>query len=190
MTKPCSRGRLLRIGGGRHANQHGYGSPIKQLHNSQRQNNDETNSSNDSSLDYDDGTLDPNLWADDWDDHAANSYVKKGIACHSGHLKEYDISDDDESDDGDQEELDCMPLVSDMIMRPYRVTQSIHAASVREGDLMDCVMGRRKDKEEVDVLLGNNKVRRLPASERSKRAIRTPRRGHHLMKCDSGERRK
>ena len=143
--KACSRGRLLRIGAGRHATKHSHGSPIKalsSLHN--RTNVDETDNS-DSSIDYDDGTLDPDLWASDWDNHTQNSYLKKSARRH--HLKVYDISDSDSSD-GESVE-NHLPLVSDMIMRPYRVCQSIHASTVNEAELMDVVMGERDLGEEV-----------------------------------------
>ena len=148
MPRPCSRGRLLKVGGGRYANKYSHGSPIKSITNARTAKN-ETDS--DASLDYDDGTLDPNLWADDWDNHTQNSYVKRRLMKH--HLGTYDISDSD----SDSEGVEGLPLVSDMIMRPYRVTQSIHANSVRDADLMDVVLGKEADIAEINHLLGNNK---------------------------------
>ena len=52
-----SRGRLLRIGTGRHAKQFGGGAPIRSLKDTLYPND------SDSELD-DDGTVDPSLWAD------------------------------------------------------------------------------------------------------------------------------
>jgi len=69
-----------------------------------------------------DGTIDPELWADNFITQGAgmgSAVVKIGSAIK----KEFDISDDESEDEDDIETT--LPLVSDMLMRPYMINQTM-----------------------------------------------------------------
>ncbi|GMI17909.1 hypothetical protein TrLO_g2883 [Triparma laevis f. longispina] len=129
-----SRGRLLKIGTGRHARQFGAGKPMKtlaeQLHPS------------DSESDDGDGTLDPNIWSDCFTasqtTRASKQQLQHSEDIHAyayNRLKpsEFSISDT-ESDDSLDETL---PLVSDMLMRPYMINQVMTSSAAKQADLME-----------------------------------------------------
>ncbi|GMH89503.1 hypothetical protein TrVE_jg5675 [Triparma verrucosa] len=122
-----SRGRLLKLGTGRHARQFGGGGAIQSL--------SEQLYPSDSESDGGDGTIDPNVWADVFtasqhpDDLQSYAYNRPAPSS------EFEISDS-ESDASLDETL---PLVSDMLMRPYMINQVMTASAAKQADLMECM---------------------------------------------------
>ena len=139
-----SRGRLLRIGTGRHAKQFGDGAPIKSLK--------DTLYPNDSDSDPDDdGTVDPSLWADSFTasqcDDSLGSYIRK---TSREVQNQFGISDDESDDSMDGN----LPLVSDILMRPYMINQVMCATSAREADILDIMEVRSAEGGFYDVRNG------------------------------------
>jgi hypothetical protein len=130
---------LLRLGTGRHSKQFATGDPIKSLKSTLFP--DESDSDEEG---HDgDGTIDPELWADNFMAHGAgmgSAIVKIGadikkevrmganqgafqLATNLNHVSQFDISDNESEDDDDIEST--LPLVSDMLMRPYMINQTM-----------------------------------------------------------------
>jgi len=81
-----------------------------------------------------DGTIDPGLWAD--------NFITQGTGMGSAVVKigpdiksEFDISDDESEDEDDIE--NTLPLVSDMLMRPYMMSQTMTAQTAKSMGISD-----------------------------------------------------
>jgi len=157
--KKCSRGRLLKVGIGRHSNQFARGSPIKSLtssHTSHKGNDNDTSSN--SSVEYD-GTLDPGVWSDLYDDakYDGHKTASNVMRPNIDDLKHYGVDDSYSSSTSDKDDDDVtFPLVSDMLMRPYRINQAYHHDAMTDGELEE-MMNPANDVGEINKLLGNSK---------------------------------
>ena len=171
--KKCSRGRLLKVGIGRHSNQFARGSPIKSLTSSSHTSKTHTiskrtmdshkdydnDTSSDSSVEYDDGTLDPGVWSDLYDDakYDGHKTVSNVMRPNIDDLKHYGVDDSYSSSTSDKDDDDVtFPLVSDMLMRPYRINQAYHHDAMTDGELEE-MMNPANDVGEINKLLGNSK---------------------------------
>ena len=130
-NKLGSRGRLLRIGAGRHAKRFGNGDPKSAVYPSDS--DSDSNCSDDDHHEHhddDDGTISPVLWSDDF----LSTPWMKGKSFEAP----LDISDDES---GDEYDIDYrLPRVTDMLLRPYMINQVMTSDAVRNlgiGDVMD-----------------------------------------------------
>jgi len=134
-----SRGRLLLLGVGRHSRSFGAGSATPNL--------TAASDSEGCSEGEEDGTIDPNIWVEDFERAVERgSYHVKSNHSSGGGVPELDTFDISDSDDDIANDgyVNHMPLVSDAITRPYMVNQTIHADVAREGSLLD-VVSRAQD---------------------------------------------
>ncbi len=112
---PPSRGRLLRVGLGRHARAHGVAGPLGP---------NPYDSDSDCDVDGDgDGTIDPEIWADDFQ---RGRGTLSDFTNLPQHLRDEFLDDvgDSRSDFDASDEDEALPLVSSMLMRPYLMCQT------------------------------------------------------------------